>query len=396
MKKLLYRLPAFLLLLLLFIFSTNTASAAGINSIPTIFNIRLEFILFGLTLACVAIFNKKTTAIALLGLSLILFAKFFFEPHFSIAEHLAGKPGEKGELWILLNLFGLLLGFAILAKHFQNSGIPELIHKILPHNWTGGLILLFVIMIISSFLDNIAAAVIGGSIAFVVYRGKVHIGYLAAIVAASNAGGAGSVIGDTTTTLMWIDGVEPFHVLHAFIASFAAFLIFGIVGSIQQDKFQRIQRDSSVEIKIDLKKIITVVIVLAGTIITNYVFNFPALGVWLAIIICSIFTITPWEELTKAIGGTVFLIALVIAASLMPVDELPKASWGSTFILGFMSSIFDNIPLTKLCLKQGGYDWGVLAYTVGFGGSMLWFGSSAGVALSNEYHEIRSVTSYVK
>jgi len=61
-----------------------------------------------------------------------------------------------------------------------------------------------------------------------------------------------------------------------------------------------------------------------------------------------------------------------------------------------MSSIFDNIPLTKLCLKQGGYDWGVLAYTVGFGGSMLWFGSSAGVALSNEYHEIRSVTSYVK
>ena len=65
------------------------------------------------------------------------------------------------------------------------------------------------IFVLSSFLDNIAAALIGGTIAGVVFRGKVHIGYLAAIVAASNAGGSGSVVGDTTTTMMWIDGVSP-------------------------------------------------------------------------------------------------------------------------------------------------------------------------------------------
>jgi hypothetical protein len=54
-------------------------------------------------------------------------------------------------------------------------------------------------------------------------------------------------------------------------------------------------------------------------------------------------------------------------------------------------------------LEQGGYDWGILAYAVGFGGSMLWFGSSAGVALSNMYpvgfetpFEAKSVTKYVK
>ena len=33
--------------------------------------------------------------------------------------------------------------------------------------------------------------------------------------------------------------------------------------------------------------------------------------------------------------------------------------------------MFDNIPLTALALKQGGYDWGPLAYAVGFGGSMI-------------------------
>jgi Na+/H+ antiporter NhaD/arsenite permease-like protein len=78
---------------------------------------------------------------------------------------------------------------------------------------------------------------------------------------------------------------------------------------------------------------------------------------------------------------------------MMPVEKLPAASWQTAFGLGFLSAVFDNIPLTALALKQGGYDWGMLAYAVGFGGSMLWFGSSAGVAISNMYPEARSVGS---
>ena len=76
---------------------------------------------------------------------------------------------------------------------------------------------------------------------------------------------------------------------------------------------------------------------------------------------------------------------------MMPVEKLPAASWQTALGLGFVSAVFDNIPLTALALKQGGYDWGFLAYAVGFGGSMIWFGSSAGVALSNMYPEAKSV-----
>jgi Na+/H+ antiporter NhaD/arsenite permease-like protein len=75
----------------------------------------------------------------------------------------------------------------------------------------------------------------------------------------------------------------------------------------------------------------------------------------------------------------------------MPVETLPAASWQTALGLGFVSAVFDNIPLTALALKQGGYDWGMLAYAVGFGGSMIWFGSSAGVAISILYPEARSV-----
>jgi Na+/H+ antiporter NhaD/arsenite permease-like protein len=80
----------------------------------------------------------------------------------------------------------------------------------------------------------------------------------------------------------------------------------------------------------------------------------------------------------------------------MPVERLPLASWQSTLSLGFLSAIFDNIPLTALALKQGGYDWGFLAYAVGFGGSILWFGSSAGVALCNSLPEARSVQLWLR
>jgi Na+/H+ antiporter NhaD/arsenite permease-like protein len=125
---------------------------------------------------------------------------------------------------------------------------------------------------------NIAAAMIGGAIAHTVLGGGVHIVNLAAIVAASNAGGAGSVVGDT----------------------------------------------------------------------------------------------------------------------MMPVEHLPPASWSASLGPGFLSAVFDNIPLTALAIKQGGYDWGFLAYAVGFGGSMIRFGSSGGVALSNLYPQARSVWQWLR
>ncbi len=393
-------LSAFFTILLL-----PLSTFAGDGSIPAIGPVRVEFIIFALTLIGVAVFHHKTMYVALTGLVTVVLFKLIFDSGINFSEHFLGtnnfidqiinKDLRQGEWPILLNLMGLLFGFGILAKHFDESGIPKILPNILPNDWKGGLVLLLFIMIMSSFLDNIAAAMIGGTIAMVVFKGKVHLGYLAAIIAASNAGGAGSVVGDTTTTLMWIDGVSPLDVTHAFIASGVAFLIFGFFGSRQQHKFQPIVADAISGVKIDYSKLFIVVMILVGAISTNFFFDFPALGVWIAILLGAIFSKTPWEEIKHSWQGTVFLLSLVTIASLMPVNELPPASMWSAFVLGFVSAVFDNIPLTKLCLEQGGYDWGVLAYSVGFGGSMIWFGSSAGVALSNMYPETKNTVSYI-
>jgi Na+/H+ antiporter NhaD/arsenite permease-like protein len=378
------------------IFISLILKASGSITAPVIAGIRIEFILFALTLIGVAIFHSKTMYVAITGLILVVIVKYLFTPGFSLIHHVFGDAQHEGEWRILLNLLGLLLGFAILARHFKDSKIPEILPSVLPDDWKGGFVLLLIIFVLSSFLDNIAAAIIGGTIAMVVFKGKVHLGYLAAIIAASNAGGSGSIIGDTTTTLMWIDGVKPMDVLHAYIAAGTALLFFGYFASKQQDRYQRIQPDSTSSHKPDWIKISIVILILFLIIATNYLFNFPALGLWIAILIGSFISKTPWGELKKSWHGAVFLVSLVACASLMPVEELPTASWQSAFSLGFVSAIFDNIPLTKLCLDQGRYDWGILAYSVGFGGSMIWFGSSAGVALSDMYPEITYTFTYLK
>lgn len=112
---------------------------------------------------------------------------------------------------------------------------------------------------------------------------------------------------------------------------------------------------------------------------------------WVAILLALPLRNADWSLLPGAFKGSMFLVALVLCASMMPVEQLPLASWQTALMLGFLSSVFDNIPLTALAIKQGGYDWGFLAYSVGYGGSMIWFGSSAGVALSNMYPQAKSV-----
>ncbi len=378
----------------LFVFATN-------GKPPTIGPVRIEFIIFGMILLGVALFHNQTFWVALTGVTVLFIYKFIFDPGFHFAEHIFGtnsfidqlmhKDMRQGEWGILLNLLGLLLGFAMLSKIFEESRVPDILPHYLPNDWKGPLMLLVFVFIMSIFLDNIAAALIGGTIALVVFKNKVHIGYIAAIVAASNAGGAGSVVGDTTTTMMWIDGVSAFSVLHAFIASAFAFVIFAWIGSHQQDRYHRIQKDAKRGVRIDWVRISVVGLILVGAIVMNIIYDMPALGVWIALIIGSFIIKMPCKEVPGAIKGTVFLLSLVTSASLMPVEELPKASWFTSFSLGFLSSVFDNIPLTKLCLDEGHFDWGMLAYTVGFGGSMIWFGSSAGVAITNKFPEGRDV-----
>jgi len=367
----------------------------------------VDFILFALVLLGIALFHRHTFQVGITGLVVITLYKLVFTG-FAQGPGLPGLGGLVAHEWVTLaNLFLLLMGFALLSRHFEDSRVPVELPRVLPDDWKGGFVLLVMVFVLSSFLDNIAAALIGGTMAAGVFRKKVHIGYLAAIVAASNAGGSGSVIGDTTTTMMWIDGVNPLDVLEAYVAAGTAIVIFGIAAARQQQAYSPIMKDAPSGVHVDWARVGIVAFILVAAIVANVVANvwFPVwldrlpvigLAVWAAILLSVPLRRPDWSVMPATLKGTIFLLSLVACAAMMPVEKLPSASWQTAFGLGVLSAVFDNIPLTALALHQGGYDWGFLAYAVGFGGSMIWFGSSAGVALSNNFPEARNVVQWVR
>ena len=372
-----------------------------------LYGIPIDFILFAMTLLGVAVFHHHTLRVSLVGVTAISFYKIIFTG-FKSGAGMSGWLSHMGHEWVILvNLLCLLMGFALLSRHFEKSRIPVLLPKYLPDDWKGAFVMLIMVFVLSSFLDNIAAALIGGAMAHQLFRNKVHIGYLAAIVAAANAGGSGSVVGDTTTTMLWISGVNPLQVFDAYVAAVVALVVCGIPASLQQHKYSPILKNANAHTHVDWTRVGIVALILVLAIVTNVTVNvkfnalansFPFIGVavWVAILISLPLRMPDWEVLPAAGKGAIFLLSLVTCASMMPVEDLPIASWHSALGLGFVSAVFDNIPLTALAIKQGGYDWGFLAYAVGFGGSMIWFGSSAGVALVSMYPEAKSVGLWLK
>ncbi len=388
-------------------FLLGCPAVAFAADVPTLAGIPIEFILFALTLLGVALFHNQTFNVAFMGVISVALYKIIFTG-FKTGDGLSGFIGHLGHEWVTLsNLFCLLMGFAILARHFEKSHVPVILPKFLPGDWKGGFALLLMVWAISSFLDNIAAALIGGAMAHQLFKAKVHIGYLAGIVAASNAGGSFSVVGDTTTTMMWISGVRPGQVFEALLPSMVAVMISGYVAAKQQHAYSPIIKNSHEGVLIDWRRIFIVGLILVFAMATNIVVNrhyseisdrFPFIGVavWMAILLTIPVRRHDWEVLGESLKGTAFLLFLVTTASMMPVEQLPLASWQTAFGLGFVSAVFDNIPLTALAIRQDGYDWGFLAFAVGFGGSMIWFGSSAGVALSNMFPEAKSVGNWLR
>ena len=395
------KITAFLCLLFIgFLPSISYADDALFTRL-SFYGIRYEMIIFAVMLVGVAVFYNKTRQVAIFGLVALCFYKYEFTDNFSVITKLFGYVNADGEFvkgsWnTYLNLLLMLPGFAILADIFERSNFPAILPRYLPSNqWTGAVLLCFV-FILSTFLDNIAAALIGCSMAAAVFGGKIHIGFAAAICAASNAGGAGSVVGDTTTTIIWIYGKDPLVIAQAFLPAIVATIIVAFFASRQQYKYAPSIGAVNDSIKINKRALTSVFLILIFAIVFNYALELPGLGIWLAILISAFLTKVRFSVVVSAYDSTVFLVALVFCAELVPIESVPDASILSTLAIGFVSAVFNNIPLTQLCLIKGGYDWPLISYAVGFGGSMIWFGSSAGVAVCGVFNKARSFMNWLR
>ena len=172
------------------------AFAATASGPPEVLGIPVDFILFALTLLGVALFHHHTLRVALIGLATITVYKLAFTG-FKTGDGIAGLIGHLAHEWVILtNLLCLLARLRAAVEAFRGQqGAGRAAEVSCRASGRVPSFCCVMVFVLSSFLDNIAAALIGGAMAHTVFRGKVHIGYLAAIVAASNAGGSGSVVG---------------------------------------------------------------------------------------------------------------------------------------------------------------------------------------------------------
>ena len=135
----------------LFLGAIIIAIAAGSLGVP------IDFVLFALTLSGVALFHHHTLQVALTGLAVIALYKLGFTG-FKTGPGIEGLALHLAHEWVILtNLLGLLLGFALLSNHFEHSKLPNTMPRFLPDDWKGGFMLLAIVFVMSSFLDNIAA-----------------------------------------------------------------------------------------------------------------------------------------------------------------------------------------------------------------------------------------------
>src|SRR5256885_6780431 len=156
---------------------------------PAVVGVPVDFILFGITLLGVALFQRHTLRVAVAGLALVTSYKLGFAG-FKTGNGIPGLLVHLQHEWVILtNLLCLLLGFALLSRHFEKTRVPAVLPRFLPHDWKGAFIMLVMVFVLSSFLDNIAAALIGGGVGHTPVPAQVLHGYLSPILSAPNPGG---------------------------------------------------------------------------------------------------------------------------------------------------------------------------------------------------------------
>jgi hypothetical protein len=85
----------------------------------------------GLTLLGVALFHHHTLRVAFCGLGAIVAYKLVFTG-FKTGPGLTGLGGQVQHEWVILtNLFGPLIGFAILSRLFEDSHVSEVLPRFL-------------------------------------------------------------------------------------------------------------------------------------------------------------------------------------------------------------------------------------------------------------------------
>ncbi len=290
--------------------------------------------------------------------------------------------------------------------------------------WLTGILAFF----ISPVADNLTTALILSTVLITIEKTNKDFLVPGAIniVVAANAGGAWSPFGDITTLMTWMAGKAPFvDFFYLFPAAFLGWLVTAWLLSLFVPKGMP-HFDASTEKKVTVatggKVVIFIgVLTIALAVLSQQVLNIPPVwGMVFGLSILKLYSyqlkkkkgedLKTFESIGKiehdtllfffgilsAVGALHFLGYLGLAVKLY--DSL-----GPTAVnigVGFLSAIVDNVPVMSAVLKANPSmsmdQWLLVTMTAGIGGSLISFGSAAGVGVMGKLRGIYTFGSHMK
>lgn len=260
--------------------------------------------------------------------------------------------------------------------------------------------------VFSSLADNITATLVSVTLILSLNLStKKTVRFATLVVFAVNSGGVSLITGDVTTLMIFLEGkVHILELLMLSLPAFSAVMVLALLLSFGMNE--------TVEINIRHNEVRTVDLMIAGaflctiisTIAANVLFGIPPvlmflMGMATMFLIARFFNDDKEEEQSileyiRVIEFETllfFLGILLLVGMLKEIEVLDSIvrmyeilpPYLANFLMGVLSSMIDNVPLTAALLKAGivmsDADWLGLTYAVGVGGSLLVIGSAAGI-----------------
>ena len=290
--------------------------------------------------------------------------------------------------------------------------------------WLTGLLAFF----ISPVAVNLTTALILSTVLFTI--DKKNIAFLVPgainIVVAANAGGAWSPFGDITTLMAWTANKGEFiDFLYLFPASIVGWGITAFLLSMSVPKGEPAFDPTTEEKPVLRDGGMGVVYLGIGTItiavLGHQFFHFPAMwGMMFGLAILKLYSVRLHKAgkdgfdiyvnmqkvendtllfffgILSAVGALHFLGFLHYIHDLYSMVGATAANIG----VGFISAIVDNVPVMSAILKSSpsmGVDqWLLVTLTAGIGGSLVSFGSAAGVGVMGRLRGIYTFGAHMK
>ncbi len=289
--------------------------------------------------------------------------------------------------------------------------------------WVTGLLAFF----ISPVADNLTTALILSTVLLTLEKNNKTFLVLGAIniVVAANAGGAWSPFGDVTTLMVWAAGKGVFaEFLFLFPASFIGWVLTAFLLSRSVPKgFPAAPKDEQAQfIKPGGKVVIGLgVFTIVTAVLSHQVLNLPSFwGMMFGLSVLKLYSYTLKRRknenieiykriahiendtllfffgLIAAVGGLSAIGYLAVAANVYTHTDHTLVNT----LVGLISSVIDNVPVMFAVLKANpamdAAQWMLVTLTAGIGGSLISFGSAAGVGVMGKLRGIYTFGAHMR